>query len=172
MPGGEGPPDNHLWHVRTAVSGSSSEGLWRFILSPYKPHKQERLDIKKDQDSEPPQGLLGNLGKVAGAPRRQCFPLRTGEKHQKTIGNLGKSMVFGPKPCKTPQHQGFSPRQDLQRAAGSAFELTQDAVSASVAVQMSNSARQTLLQQWEKLSNEATERYGQFIGEIFGDLCL
>ncbi|CAK8985157.1 cGMP-dependent protein kinase [Durusdinium trenchii] len=59
---------------------------------------------------------------------------------------------------------------DLQKAAGSAFELTQDAVSASVAVRMSNNARQTLLQQWEKLSNKATERYGQAIGEIFGDI--
>ena len=37
--------------------------------------------------------------------------------------------------------------QDVQQAVNSAFELTSDAVSASVAVKMSNSARQTVLQQ-------------------------
>ena len=47
---------------------------------------------------------------------------------------------------------------DLQRSANSAFELTQDAVAASVAVQMSNRARATVLDQWEKLTNVATER--------------
>lgn len=59
---------------------------------------------------------------------------------------------------------------DVQQAVNSAFELTSDAVQASVAVKMSYSARQSVLQQWERFSNVVTERYGQAIGEVFGDL--
>ncbi len=47
-----------------------------------------------------------------------------------------------PPPCTT-----TAVDQDVQQAVTSAFELTSDAVSASVAVKMSNSARQTVLQQ-------------------------
>lgn len=56
------------------------------------------------------------------------------------------------KPPPTRGHHRAPPRhgavvQDVQQAVNSAFELTSDAVSASVAVKMSNSARQTVLQQ-------------------------
>ena len=47
---------------------------------------------------------------------------------------------------------------DMQSSVRSAFELTQDAVAASVAVQMSNRARATVLDQWKLLTNVATER--------------
>ena len=47
---------------------------------------------------------------------------------------------------------------DFQKGARSIFELTQDSMAASVAVQMSNRARATVLDQWEKLTNVATER--------------
>ena len=51
----------------------------------------------------------------------------------------------GPPPRQPPRHGAVA--QDVQQAVNSAFELTSDAVSASVAVKMSNSARQTVLQQ-------------------------
>ena len=51
----------------------------------------------------------------------------------------------GPPPRQPPRHGAVV--QDVQQAVNSAFELTSDAVSASVAVKMSNSARQTVLQQ-------------------------
>ena len=47
---------------------------------------------------------------------------------------------------------------DFQQSARSVFELTQDSMAASGAVQMSNRARATVLDQWEKLTNVATER--------------
>ncbi|CAE7239067.1 unnamed protein product [Symbiodinium natans] len=59
---------------------------------------------------------------------------------------------------------------DFQKGARSIFELTQDSMAASVAVQMSNRARATVLDQWEKLTNVATERMGQIAGELFGEL--
>ncbi|CAJ1427598.1 unnamed protein product [Effrenium voratum] len=59
---------------------------------------------------------------------------------------------------------------DIQKTALSAFELTQDAMAASVAVKMSNSARATVLNQWKKLTNVVTERYGQAVGEVFGTI--
>ena len=52
----------------------------------------------------------------------------------------------GPPPRQPPRHVPVA--QDVQQAVNSAFELTSDAVSASVAVKMSNSARQTVLQQY------------------------
>ena len=47
---------------------------------------------------------------------------------------------------------------DFQQSARSVFELTQDSMAASGAVQLSNRARATVLDQWEKLTNVATER--------------
>eukprot|EP00439_Symbiodinium_sp_Y106_P024428 s5152_g2.t7 len=91
-------------------------------------------------------------------------------EEREKIAAESRSEVYEPEA--SPSIFGFVGKtfSDFQQSARSVFELTQDSMAASGAVQLSNRARATVLDQWEKLTNVATERAGQVAGELFGEL--
>lgn len=59
---------------------------------------------------------------------------------------------------------------DAQEAARSMVELNPTAELASDAVMLSARAAESTIEQWERLQNLATTRYGEFIGEFLGNV--